>query len=472
MKKVDFSSPLLQSRIQTEDTRKSEQWLGYFLGPCLVHMIYTGIAGTYLMQFYTDVLGLAGVILTMMPLIAKVLSGVIGFFIGRIIDKTRTVQGKARPWILISGPMLAVCGFLLYAVPQASYALQIAWVVVSYNLFFSLAFSVYSLSHAMMVPLSTRNTKQRDSLAMLSSMAISMLPGALTTVAMPLLVRQIGVGDAARGSWLTVMGILSVFAIPATLIEYFFTKERVTTQLADSALDTSFSRQIHACFHNRYWLLVMAFTLLLHICNSMSTSSMLYYCNWVLGNSVESGATKQLMVNIIGQAPMGFGIVILWPLVRKFGKKKVTIPGFALAAMGSLLVLLAGNRMSLVLAGLLVKSTGSLPTYVMASYLADVLDHVEEKEGMRADGFSASVSSMTQTVALGLCQTILLAGISAFGYVPPESTAQIVSQPEAIVNFFRFCFAVMPIIGYSGCAVLIGFYRLENHEAKISKHPS
>ena len=169
---------------------------------------------------------------------------------------------------------------------------------------------------------------------------------------------------------------------------------------------------------------------------------------------------------------MGFGIVILWPLVRKFGKKKVTILGFTVAAMGSLLVLLAGNRMSLVLAGLLVKSTGSLPTYVMASYLADVLDHVEEKEGMRADGFSASVSSMTQTVALGLCQTILLAGISAFGYVPPESTAQIVSQPEAIVNFFRFCFAVMPIIGYSGCAVLIGFYRLENHEAKISKHPS
>lgn len=110
--------------------------------------------------------------------------------------------------------------------------------------------------------------------------------------------------------------------------------------------------------------------------------------------------------------------------------------------------------MSLMLAGLLVKSTGSLPTYVMASYLADVLDHVEEKEGMRADGFSASVSSMTQTVAR---QTILLAGISAFGYVPPESTAQIVSQPEAIVNFFRFCFAVMPIIGYSGCAVLIGF---------------
>lgn len=69
--------------------------------------------------------------------------------------------------------------------------------MISYNLFFSLAFSTYSLSHAMMVPLSTRDTKQRDSLAMLSSMAISMLPGALTTVVMPLLVRFIGVGEAA-----------------------------------------------------------------------------------------------------------------------------------------------------------------------------------------------------------------------------------------------------------------------------------
>lgn len=460
---------LPDSLIRSERVTAAERVLGYFVGPCLAYMVYNGLAGTYLTQFYTDILGMAGAILIWMPLISKIISSIIGLLIGRIIDRTKTSQGKARPWILCSGVLLTVCGFLLYAIPRASYPVQIAWVVVSYNLFFGLAFSTYSLSHAMMVPLSTRDTKQRDSLAMLSSMAISMLPGALTTIAMPLLVRHIGVGDAARASWLTVMGILSVFAIPATWIEYLFTKERVTTQLTATTLDASFSRQVYACFHTPYWLLVMAFTLLLHICNSMSTCSMIYYCNWVLGSSVESGATKQLLVNMIGQAPMGFGIVILWPLVRKFGKKKVTIIGFTVAAMGSLIVLLAGSRMRLVLAGLLIKSVGSLPTYVMASYLADVLDHMEQCERIRADGFSASVSSMTQTVALGLCQTILLAGIGTFGYIPPESTAQIVSQPETVVNFFRFCFAIMPIIGYGGCAILIGFYHLETPAAKGHK---
>ena len=462
--KERISSALPNSLIKSDHVNSSERVLGYFIGPCMAYMVYNGLAGSYLTQFYTDVLGIAGVILTWMPLLSKILSSIIGLLIGRVIDKTKTKQGKARPWILLSGILFTLCGFLFYAVPRAAYSLQIAWVVISYNLFFSLAFSTYSLSHAMMVPLSTRDTKERDSLAMLSSMAISMLPGALTTVVMPFLVRSIGVGDAARGNWLKVMCFISIFAIPATCIEYFFTRERVTSELKDKTEDVPFSVQVKACFTNKYWVLVIVFTLLLHLCNSMSHSSMIYYCNWVLGNSVQSGTTKQLLVNVIGQAPMGFGIVLLWPMVRKFGKKRVTIVGFIIACMGSIMVAVAGSRLNLVLIGLFIRSIGSLPIYVMASYLADVLDNVEEENGIRADGFSASVSSMTQTVALGLCQTILLFGISFFGYIPPSSTTEIVAQPSSIVNFFRFCFAFMPIIGYGVSAILISFYKLESQK--------
>lgn len=459
-----ISRTLPNSLIHSDHVTKSERVFGYFIGPCMAYMVYNGLAGSYLTQFYTDVLGIAGVILTWMPLLSKILSSIIGLIIGRIIDKTKTKQGKARPWILVSGFLITICGSLLYAIPKASFSFQIAWVVVSYNLFFSLAFSTYSLSHAMMVPLSTRETKERDSLAMLSSMAISMLPGALTTVGMPFLVRTIGVGEGARGNWLSIMCLLSVFAIPATCIEYFFTRERVTSELTEKAKDVPFRVQIKACFTNKYWILVITFTLLLHICNSISHSSMIYYCNWVLGDSVQSGTSKQLMVNIIGQAPMGFGIALLWPMVRKYGKKGVTIIGFVIASLGSILVMAAGNRLNLVLAGLFIRSIGSLPTYVMASYLADVLDDIEDKNGIRADGFSASISSMTQTVALGLCQTILLFGISFFGYIPPSSTREIVLQPDSIVNFFKFCFAFMPIIGYGVSAILISFYNLEKNK--------
>lgn len=464
-----FSSKLLNSRIHSADTQKSEQILGYFVGPCLVYMMYFGIAGTYLTQFYTDVLGLAGGFLTLMPLVSKIISGIASFVIGRMIDRTRTSQGKARPWILTSGILLAICGILLYTVPRASYEIQIAWVVVSYNLFFGLAFAVYSLSHSLMVPLSTRNTKQRDTLAMLTSTGTAMIPGMLSTILMPLLISRIGVGEDAQGSWITIMGILSILAIPATLIEYYFTIERVTAESDHSKLESaSFGKQIIACFRDKYWVMIIAFTLILHLCNSLSSGSMLYYCNWVLGNSVESGATKQILVNMIGQAPMGFGVVILWPLVRKFGKRKVTMVGFTIAALGSLMVLLNADNLTMVLACLFIKSTGAVPTYVMASLLAEALDHVEWKHGFRADGFSASINSIIQTVVMGLAQTLLLAGINAFGYIAPDSTSQILIQSDSIRTFFSWCFAGLPMIGYGICAAIMLFYNIESKMSDIT----
>lgn len=469
MKQDILSSKLFASRIRSADTRKSEQILGYFIGPCFVYMMYSGVAGIYLTQFYTDILGLAGGFLTLMPLVSKMISGVTGILIGRMIDRTRTSQGKARPWILASGILLAVCGFLLYAVPRSSYNIQIAWIVVSYNLFFSLAFGVYSLSHALMVPLSTRNTKQRDTLAMLTSMGTSMIPGILTMIIMPLLVRRIGVGEDARGSWLAIMSMISIIAIPATLIEYYFTKERITEESIQSQEAISFGQQIRACFQDRYWIMIVVFTLILHLCSNLSSSSMLYYCNWVLGSSIESGAAKQILVNMIGQAPMGYGVVLLWPLVRKFGKRKVTVIGFAIAAMGSLLILLGGDNMAMVLGGLLIKSTGALPTYVMASLLAEALDHIEWKNNFRADGFSASVNSMIQTVVMGLSQTLLLAGIHRFGYVAPASASQVIAQPDAIRTFFQICFAGLPMIGYAICAIIMVFYSLESIMPQISR---
>ena len=469
MKKF-FTGDMLNSRIRSPQVEKSEKILGYFVGPCLVYMVYSAVAGTYLTQFYTDVLGLAGGFLTMMPLLSKILSSLTGLLIGRMIDRTRTKQGKARPWILASGLMLTICGVLLYAVPKASQGVRIAWAVISYNLFFGLAFSVYSLSHSLMVPLSTRDVKQRDTLAMLTSTGTSMIPGMLSTIIMPVLVSKIGVGAEAQGHWITLMGLLSVLAIPAVLVEYYFTLERVTAETeAHKQQTASFKQQIHACLKDKYWLMVIALTLVLNLCNSFSTSSMLYYCNWVLGSSVESGAGKQILVNMIGQAPLGYGVFLLWPLVKKFGKRRVAMVGFSLAAAGSLLALLQSDNLIMVLICLFIKSMGAIPTYIMASLLAEALDHVEWKQGFRADGFSASVNSMVQTIALGIAQTVLLAGIHGFGYIVPETAAQTILQPEAVRNFFSWCFVGMPMLGYGIGAVLMFFYKIEGKMPEITR---
>lgn len=468
-----FASKIFNSRITSANTQKSEMWLGYFFGPCFVYMAYYCIAGSYLTQFYTDVLGIGGAFLVMMPIVSKVIDAITNIVMGRIIDKTRTKQGKARPWILISGVLLAVTGCMLYMVPKASYKVQIVWIIVSYNLFFALAFTIYNMSHSLMVPLSTRNTKQRDGLAMLTSTGTNMLPGLMSSIILPILIQAFGVGSEAQGTWISMMSILSILAIPATLLEYYFTKERVTEddmgQNGENSIEViAFSKQLKACFTDKYWLMVMGFWAVFQLFNILQTNSMLYYCNWVMGNSVDSGTGYQVLVNAIGQAPLGFGIFILWPLVRKFGKRRVMQVGFAISAVGNLFVLLSKGSVAPVMICLFLRSFGSVPFYALTAQLAEALDHIDWKNGFRADGFSASVYSILITVMAGVGQTIILGGINTFGYIAPANTAQVIAQPDVMKTFFACCFAGAPMVGYLIGSVLMSFYDIEAKMPQIS----
>ena len=466
-----MSKKIFNSRIRSANTQNSEKWFGYFFGPCLVYMVYYGVAGTYLTQFYTDVLGMSGIFITLMPVICKIVDAVTNIVMGRVIDKTRTKQGKARPWVLLSGLLICITGILLYTVPTANQTVQIVWIIVSYNLFFAFAFTIYNMSHALMVPLSTRNTKQRDTLAMFTSMGASMIPGVLVTMIMPFVIAAIGVGNESQGRWIVMMSIISILALPACLMEYYFTKERVTEDAQeisdDSTPAVSFGQQMKACFTNRYWVLIMAVWLIYQITQYLSTNTLVYYCNWVLSSSVSGGAALQVIVNAIGQAPLGFGVFILWPLVRKFGKQKVSIIGYALAAVGGIVIFLA-NGLGAAIGGLLIKSMGLLPTYVFMAMLAEVLEDIEYENGYRADGFSASVYSIIITISMGISQSILLGGMSLTGYVQPDAAGEAV-QPALVKMFFKLCYGGIPAIGYLIMACLMIGFGVEKMMPKISE---
>lgn len=472
-----FAKPLFDSKIKSANTEGKEKVWGYFVGPMFMCMAYYGITGTYLTQFYTDVLGLSGVVLTMMPVFSKIFDAITNIIMGRIIDKTKTRQGKARPWILISGVLIMLTGIMLYNVPRASQSVQLVWIVISYNLFFAFAYTIYNMSHTLMVPLATRNTRQRDSLAMLTSTGTSMIPGMLVTIIMPILVAKMGVGLSAQGNWAKVMSIISIFALPAVLVEYYFTKERVTEEnISDDGENTmqiaAMKDQIKACVTNKYFWMVMAFWAIFQLTQNLQTNVMLYFCNWVLGSSVTQGATNQILVNAVGQAPLGFGIFILWPLIHKFGKRWVTQIGFVIAAVGCLIIFLNPHSLGTVLGGCVLKSFGMLPTYAMAAFLAEAMDHIEWKNHYCADGFIASMNTIIITISAGIAQTLILGGLNASGYISPASIGAtsdtIINQPASTQSFIIWMFVGVEMIGYLIISLIFTFYDLEAKIPQIS----
>lgn len=448
-KRTIMDRNVFRSRVRSADVTRGEKWLGYLLGPAGA-LLLNAVLATYLNVYYTDVLKLTtvwgGAFLVVFPIISKIIDAITNVIMGYVIDRTRTSQGKARPWLLLSAPLLAVTGILLFTVPNGSETVQVVWVMISYNLFYSFAYTIFNMSHNLMVPLSIRDTTQRGGLSVFNQISTIMMSGILVALVFPMVVMpMIGVD---KGKWMLLMSILSILALPLTLLEYYFTKERVTEESqAGGEQSIPFAAQLKAIFSDKYMLLIYAYFLIYTAGSSIKNISLPYFCNYVLG-SYNDGIT-QTMVSAIGGIPMGIGIFAVWPLAKKFGKRNVTLIGFILYAIGSALCWMFPHSMVLVLVGQFIKNIGGLPcSYVFMALFADVLDHLEWKTGFRSDGIAMSVYNIIAVTMVGVCTGIFNGWLAGAGYAAPEmvdGVTQAVSQSAAVQNIITFGFVGLEV---------------------------
>ena len=448
-KRTIMDRNVFRSRVRSADVTRGEKWLGYLLGPAGA-LLLNAVLATYLNVYYTDVLKLTtvwgGAFLVVFPIISKIIDAITNVIMGYVIDRTHTSQGKARPWLLLSAPLLAVTGILLFTVPNGSETVQVIWVMISYNLFYSFAYTIFNMSHNLMVPLSIRDTTQRGGLSVFNQISTIMMSGILVALVFPMVVMpMIGVD---KGKWMLLMSILSILALPLTLLEYYFTKERVTEESqAGGEQSIPFATQLKAIFSDKYMLLIYAYFLIYTAGSSIKNISLPYFCNYVLG-SYNDGIT-QTMVSAIGGIPMGIGIFAVWPLAKKFGKRNVTLVGFILYAIGSALCWMFPHSMVLVLVGQFIKNIGGLPcSYVFMALFADVLDHLEWKTGFRSDGIAMSVYNIIAVTMVGVCTGIFNGWLVGAGYAAPEmvdGVTQAVSQSAAVQNIITFGFVGLEV---------------------------
>lgn len=457
---------VFQSRVHTTDVSRREKWLGYLLGPAGA-LLLNAVLATYLNVYYTDVLKLThvwgGAFLVIFPIVSKIIDAITNVVMGYIIDRTHTKEGKARPWLLLSAPLLTITGILLFTVPGGSETVQIIWVMISYNLFYSFAYTIFNMSHNLMVPLSTRNITQRGSLSVFNQIATIMMSGILVALVFPMAVMpMIGVD---QGKWIGLMSVLSILALPLTLLEYYFTKERVTLEERSTGIEKTvpFAQQLKAIFTDKYMLLIYAYFLIYTAGTSIKNISLVYFCNYVLG-TYNDGIT-QTMLSVIGGIPMGIGIFAVWPLAKKFGKRNVTLVGFILYAIGGAICWAFPTNMVIMLVGQFIKNIGGLPcAYVFMALFADVLDHLEWKTGFRSDGVAMSVYNIIAVAMVGICTGIFNGLLGHAGYIAPEIVNGVTvaaAQSDTVKGVIAFGFVGLEVFTGVILAVLLVFLNVE-----------
>lgn len=452
-----FGNQLLDSKVKTEEVQKKEQILGYLIGP-IGALLLNAVLATYLNVYYTDVLKMTGIwgglFLIAFPIASKIIDVIINILMGYIIDRTKTRQGKARPWLLISAPLLALSGILLVVVPQSNLTIQIIWVMLSYNLYYAFAFTIFNMSHNLMAPLSTRDSTNRGKLSVFNQITTVMVTGILVAFIFPMVVMPaIGLD---KKLWITMIGIISIIALPLTLLEYFFTKERVTEEaLKSEKEEVPYKIQLKAVLSDKFMLVSLLFFLVFTIGALIKNMSLVYFSNYVLG-TYNDGIT-QIMISMIGGIPMGIGVICVWPVAKRMGKRNTMILGSIIFVIGGIICWLFPYNMPIFLVGQFIKNIGGLPAaYIFMALFADVLDHIEWKVHFRCDGVAMSIYNIIAVTLGGICVGIFNALLIKSGYVAPyydKIGNLIATQNESVQHAITFSFVGLETI--SGLIMIV-----------------
>ena len=228
--------------------------------------------------------------------------------------------------------------------------------------------------------------------------------------------------EVANQKWVILMIVMIVALIIGCLLEYFFTRERITEEAiknAESAKEeekqapkkVTMGQQIKICMKDKYWWMIMVFWFLYQFGGMMKNNDMSFY-----SQAYTNGVSVSSLINLVGAIPTALGMAIVWPLAAKFTKAKAISLGGVLAALGAsaafTCLLFPTSKdavMGVSVAAFCVKAIGTAPAmYISVALMANVLDHQEAVHGIRTDGFTMAVYGSIMVAMSGICNGVIM----------------------------------------------------------------
>lgn len=511
-----FEKPIFRTKIKSANVKLfPEAGLGYLLGPILA-LISNGVVNVWLVQYWDKVLLLGDwnpLFQTLLPIISAIFVVIGNLLVGHLMERKPSIAGKARPLILLGMPLIAIALLVLFLVPlptgaggDSSNLVASILIAVGYNLYYALAWPIYYTSHSALVNLSTRDGSKRNFLstcimaAQLGAAGLAGMAGGFLVDFIGLLpVYQYGIKadgtplttnileeanslangfevktlispDQANSKWTILMIIMIVCLVIGCLLEFYFTRERITEENVKNAAakedqdivkaeKTSMREQIKICAHDKYWWLIIIFFFLYQFGGQMKNNDLSFYSQAMTGENKLSST-----INTVGAIPTALGMLIVWPIAHKLTKSKTISLGALLAVLGGAIAFVAlipsvasndGAVWGLSIASFVVKALGTAPAmYISLALLANVLDHQEAVYGKRTDGFTMAVYGSIMVCMSGICNGII-AGIN--------TAAKTSGMDLKLVN---------TILGYgveSACYLLMGIMFLFMNVEKFTK---
>ena len=449
------------------EQKKYLKWynkIGYGSGDIAGNCVYA-LLTAFMMIYLTDTIGLSMGIVSTLIAASKIFDGVSDFFFGRMIDKTHTKMGKARPWMLWPYIGCAITLVACFSIPTSwGQTAQYIFFFLSYTLLNAVFFTANNIAYASLTALITKNTSERvqiGSFRFIFAFATKTVIEAVTIYAVGWL------GGGVIG-WRLIAIIYAVLGLITNTISVFSVKElpedneetEKEENKANKENKLTLLQSFKVLLKNKYYLIICGSYILTQLYSSVIGMGT-YYAKYILGNE-EIFGTLSLAINIT----MVVALTVLPLVIKKLGGMyKLNIWGYIVAAIGRAGVMAAAymGSLPLMLVFTAVSTIGIVPLQGdLNALISSCSEYTTLTTGHRLEGMMFSCSSLGLKIGGALGTAICGWLLDAAGYV--ENAAV---QNTSTVGMLNFLYLWLPVILCGLVAFLLTKLNVEKANEKL-----
>lgn len=413
-----------------------------------------GMSSTFLLVFYTDILGITAIAAGTLFFVARMIDAIsdplMGVFIDRWFQRRQKNQkahkkDKFKPFLLLGCVPIVAASILLFLAPESLTQQQkLVWAYATY-ITWGMAYTFINIPYGSVASVMTQNPVERSELAAARGVG-GALGAVIDRVVVPLFLLQFA--DQQALGYLYAMSSLGLLALVAYLICYFNINENVNTG-AESFDPITITASLSNLRKNLPFIAVSIASLAMLAGFATSGAISIYYFR----DNLQAIALMPLSgLTIIG--PIFIAAPMMPKLIGRYGLKH-TVVTCSLIGSGIFLLLLAlPSNVYIYLVGSFIATLALfIPMMSLWSMISDCIDYNHYATGNRQEGAIYGAYSFVRKVAQAIAGFVAGAGLSLVNYDPTLTV-----QSAQTLAGIKFMVLATPAIGLLIAAFVFHYF--------------
>ncbi|HOO22620.1 MAG TPA: glycoside-pentoside-hexuronide (GPH):cation symporter [Clostridia bacterium] len=476
MMKKNFLHKLFGTNPADKEGMQPREALSYSVAGLGQNLI-CGLVGSYISYYFTNGLLLAPTTVGIIMLIVRVFDATNDPIMGSIIDRTHTKYGKCRPFLLWMPIPIAISTVTLF-LPLPARTVATTWIMSVLYLIWSVLYTIVDVPYWGLASSMTSDTNQRGTMLTVARLFCT-AGGGIISILVPnisgfwiknftdssgsiLQGQEEAAAAALRANYWWLALVIVIIATPAFFIGFKYTKERYQ----DNNVRT-LGQNIRLIFKNKPLMLIVL-SGILGSGKMLYMYSGLYFAQYNLTamnvNFMGWQGTGLFTIITLSVVPGGLIASLLVPwCTRKWGKRNTFLYSHLIGAIVMFVMYFVGwkttaglviNLVGLVLLGI-PQGFANIITYAI---IADSVDYLEWKEGVRAEGICFAMQTFINKIGMAIGAAFTCFGLGWAGINAADATTfAMETNPKGLDTLFLVS-VLIPAISMLLSVIPLFFY--------------